>query len=179
VDCLRGLSAQVDSRSGSARSPWCALSQSAALHRGDQQGGSAGRVRQHAQTAARLPPMSLYALSPDIQRPVWSGSMARARAPHRPSSPEERQAVAQVRISWDMFRLRRGARRILNNGLLVGQRYIGCVECRENKKKRCFWCQRLGHLAWSCKEAPLCGHCANTSSKYAHSVRARCLDCSG
>ncbi|CDM32767.1 Probable transposable element [Penicillium roqueforti FM164] len=53
-----------------------------------------------------------------------------------------------------------GAEYILNNGLLVGQRYIGSVERREIKKKRCFRCQRFGHLAWSYKETPRCGHCA-------------------
>lgn len=42
-----------------------------------------------------------------------------------------------------------GAERILNNGLLVGQRYIVRVERREIKKKRCFRCQSFGHLAWS------------------------------
>ncbi|THC88490.1 hypothetical protein EYZ11_012059 [Aspergillus tanneri] len=50
-----------------------------------------------------------------------------------------------------------GAEYILNNGLLVGQRYIGSVSSvdrREIKKKRCFRCQRFGHLAWSCKETP-------------------------
>ncbi|THC87583.1 hypothetical protein EYZ11_012972 [Aspergillus tanneri] len=47
-----------------------------------------------------------------------------------------------------------GAEYILNNGLLVGQRYIGSVERREIKKKRCFRCQRFGHLALSCKETP-------------------------
>ncbi|KAJ5646736.1 hypothetical protein N7490_003108 [Penicillium lividum] len=53
-----------------------------------------------------------------------------------------------------------GAEYILNNGLLVGQRQIGSVERREIKKKRCFRCQHFGHLAWSCKETPRCGHCA-------------------
>lgn len=40
-----------------------------------------------------------------------------------------------------------GAERILNRGLLVGQRYIDSVERREIKKKRCFRCQQSGHLA--------------------------------
>lgn len=53
-----------------------------------------------------------------------------------------------------------GADWMLNNGLLVSQRYIGSVERCEIKKKRCFRCQRFGHLAWSCKETPRCGHCA-------------------
>ncbi|GFF57097.1 unnamed protein product [Aspergillus udagawae] len=100
----------------------------------------------------RLPPrffLRLFMLlNPDIQRPLWSGSMTSARAPHCPSSREKRQAVTQVRIAWNMFRLRRGAERILNNGLLVGQRYIGSIERRENKKKGSFWYQHLGHPAW-------------------------------
>lgn len=79
------------------------------------------------------------------------------------------------------FDSREGAEYILNNGLLVGQRYIGSVERREIKKKRCFRCQRFGHLAWSCKETPRCGHCAGQHERQRcpPGVRARCLDCSG
>lgn len=74
-----------------------------------------------------------------------------------------------------------GAEWILDNGLLVGQRYIGSVERCEIKRKRCFRCQRFGHLAWSCKEAPRCGHCAGQHERQRcpPGVRARCLDCSG
>jgi hypothetical protein len=74
-----------------------------------------------------------------------------------------------------------GAEYILNNGLVVGQRYIGSVERREIKKKRCFRCQRFGHLAWSCKETPRCGHCAGPHERQRcpPGVRARCLDCRG
>jgi hypothetical protein len=74
-----------------------------------------------------------------------------------------------------------GAEYILNNGLLVGQRQIGSVERREIKKKRCFRCQRFGHLAWSCKETPRCGHCAGPHLREhcPSGVRPRCLDCSG
>lgn len=74
-----------------------------------------------------------------------------------------------------------GAEYMLNNGLLVGQRYIGSVERREIKRKRCFRCQRFGHLAWSCKETPRCGHCAGQHERQRcpPGVRARCLDCTG
>lgn len=74
-----------------------------------------------------------------------------------------------------------GAEYILNNGLLGGQRQIGSVERREVKKKRCFRCQRFGHLAWSCKETPRCGHCAgqHLRENCPTGVRPRCLDCSG
>lgn len=74
-----------------------------------------------------------------------------------------------------------GAEYILNNGLLVGQRYIGSVERCEIKKKRCFRCQRFGHLAWSCKETPRCGHCAGQHERQRcpPGVRARCVDCRG
>jgi hypothetical protein len=74
-----------------------------------------------------------------------------------------------------------GAERILDRGLLVGQRYIDSVERREIKKKRCFRCQRFGHLAWSCKETPRCGHCAghHLREHCPPGVRPRCLDCSG
>jgi hypothetical protein len=74
-----------------------------------------------------------------------------------------------------------GAEYILNNGLLVGQRYIGSVERREIKKKRCFRCQRFGHLTWSCKETPRCGHCAGQHERQRcpPGIRARFLDCRG
>lgn len=52
-----------------------------------------------------------------------------------------------------------GAEYILNNSLLIRQRYIGSVEHREIKKKRCFRYQRFGYLAWSYKETPRYGHC--------------------
>lgn len=42
-----------------------------------------------------------------------------------------------------------GAEWILDNGLLVDQRYFGSVERCEIKRKRSFRCQRFGHLAWS------------------------------
>lgn len=44
------------------------------------------------------------------------------------------------------------AEMILNNGLLVGQRYIGSVEPYRVERKRCRRCQQFGHLAWSCTE---------------------------
>lgn len=53
-----------------------------------------------------------------------------------------------------------GAEHMLSSGFLVNQHYIPHVERREIKRKRCFRCQRFGHLAWACKEAPRCGHCA-------------------
>lgn len=40
-----------------------------------------------------------------------------------------------------------GAEFILNNGLLVGERYIGSIERQEIKKKRYFRYQRFGYLA--------------------------------
>ncbi|KAI3015386.1 hypothetical protein CBS147347_11193 [Aspergillus niger] len=51
---------------------------------------------------------------------------------------------------------------ILNNGLLVGQRYIGSVEPYRVERKRCRRCQRFGHLAWSCTERVRCGYCAGS-----------------
>ncbi|KAJ5215273.1 zinc knuckle domain protein [Penicillium cinerascens] len=62
-----------------------------------------------------------------------------------------------------------GARWMTEDGLLLDERYTGRVEKCEIKKKRCFRCQRFGHLAWSCQETPRCGHCAGTH------LRARCL----
>ncbi|EED11754.1 hypothetical protein TSTA_109330 [Talaromyces stipitatus ATCC 10500] len=39
------------------------------------------------------------------------------------------------------------AESIISNGLLVGQRYIGSVEPYKVKLKRCYHCQKFGHLA--------------------------------
>jgi regulator of replication initiation timing len=74
-----------------------------------------------------------------------------------------------------------GAEHMLRNGFLVNQHYISHVERREIKKKRCFRCQRFGHLAWTCKETPRCGHCAgqHERERCPPGVRARCLDCNG
>ncbi|CRL28128.1 Zinc finger, CCHC-type [Penicillium camemberti] len=85
----------------------------------------------------------------------------------------------QIEDIW--FDSTEGAEYILNNSLLVRQRYIGSIERREIKKKRCFRCQRFGHLAWSCKETPRCGHCTgqHERQRYPPGIRARCLDCSG
>lgn len=70
---------------------------------------------------------------------------------------------------------------MLDNGLLVDQRYIGRVEKCEIKKKRCFRCQGFGHLAWSCKEDPRCGHCGgqHERTRCPPGIRAYCLDCGG
>ena len=35
---------------------------------------------------------------------------------------------------------------MLSKGFLVSQKFIGSVERRELKRKRCFRCQRFGHL---------------------------------
>ena len=74
-----------------------------------------------------------------------------------------------------------GAEHMLRKGFVVSQHFIPHVERREIKKKRCFRCQRFGHLAWSCKEIPRCGHCAGQHERQRcpPGVRARCLDCSG
>lgn len=74
-----------------------------------------------------------------------------------------------------------GADHMLREGFLVSGNYIHHVERREIKKKRCFRCQRFGHLAWTCKETPRCGHCAgqHERERCPPGVRARCLDCSG
>jgi hypothetical protein len=74
-----------------------------------------------------------------------------------------------------------GAEHMLRNGFLISEHYIHHVERRDIKKKRCYRCQRFGHLAWTCKETPRCGHCAGQHEREhcPPGVRARCLDCSG
>ena len=68
---------------------------------------------------------------------------------------------------------------ILRKGFLVSQRFIGSIERCELKRKRCFRCQRFGHLVWSYKEKPRCGHCAgqHERERCPLGVRARYLDC--
>jgi hypothetical protein len=78
------------------------------------------------------------------------------------------------------FDSQEGVDYMLRKGFLVSGQLITSVERREIKKKRCFRCQRFGHLAWSCKETPRCGHCAgqHERERCPPGVRARCLDCS-
>jgi hypothetical protein len=73
------------------------------------------------------------------------------------------------------------AESIINNGLLVGQRYIGSVEPYRVELKRCHRCQRFGHLAWSCKERVKCGHCSGQHDQRhcPPGIRPRCADCDG
>jgi hypothetical protein len=74
-----------------------------------------------------------------------------------------------------------GVEYMLRKGFLVSGQLITSVERREIKKKRCFRCQRFGHLAWLYKETPRYGHCVgqHERERYPPGVRARCLDCSG
>lgn len=68
----------------------------------------------------------------------------------------------------------------INNGLLVGQRYIGSIEPYQTKKKRCHRCQAIGHLAFACKEQMRCGFCAGEHDRREclPDATARCVDCS-
>jgi hypothetical protein len=70
---------------------------------------------------------------------------------------------------------------IINNGLLVGQRYIRNVETYRVELKRCHHYQKFGHLAWSCKEQVKCGHCSRQHDQRhcLPGVRPRCSDCNG
>jgi hypothetical protein len=70
---------------------------------------------------------------------------------------------------------------LLYNGLVIDQHCVGRVERFEIKKKRCFRCQGFGHLAWSCKETPRCGHCGgqHERTRCPPGIRAHCLDCGG
>jgi hypothetical protein len=70
---------------------------------------------------------------------------------------------------------------MVNNGLVFGQRYIGSIEHYQIDKKRCYRCQRFGHLARSCKERARCGHCSGDHERRncPPGVRPKCLDCYG
>lgn len=70
---------------------------------------------------------------------------------------------------------------IINNGLLVGQRYFDNIIPYSVKQKRCYRCQRFGHLAWACQEPARCGHCTgwHERCRCPPGVRVKCLDCNG
>ena len=73
------------------------------------------------------------------------------------------------------------AKRILREGMLFGHRHVGSIEPYEVKKKRCFKCQRPGHLAWNCKETARCAHCALEHDRRdcPPGSSPRCVDCNG
>jgi hypothetical protein len=70
---------------------------------------------------------------------------------------------------------------IINNGLIVGQRYIGSIEPYQIKKKRYRKCQGFGHLAWSCREPTKYAHCAGEHDQRdcPQGMNAKCVDCNG
>ena len=79
------------------------------------------------------------------------------------------------------FNTAEAAEWIVNNGMLFGQQYLGSVEYYQIKQKRCYRCQKFGHLAWACKEQPRCGHCAGEHERQncIPGTTARCVDCQG
>lgn len=79
------------------------------------------------------------------------------------------------------FNTPEAAKSVIEEGLVVGQRYIGSVEPYQVELKRCYRCQRFGHLAWSCKERAKCGHCSGQHEQRhcPPGSRPRCSDCNG
>jgi hypothetical protein len=69
----------------------------------------------------------------------------------------------------------------INNGLVFEQRYIGSIVPYQMKEKRCYRCQRVGHLAWACREPPRCGYCAGNHERQQcpPGIAAKCIDCEG
>lgn len=69
----------------------------------------------------------------------------------------------------------------VTNGVVCDQRYIGSVELYQVKKKRCHRCQRVGHLAWSCREKVQCKHCGGEHDRRdcPPGASAQCADCGG
>ncbi|GAM42267.1 zinc knuckle domain protein [Talaromyces pinophilus] len=71
----------------------------------------------------------------------------------------EKQLGAHALIGmW--FTTAEAAQWVVDNGVLLGHQYIGSVEHFQIKQKRCYRCQRFGHLTFSYKEQARCGHCA-------------------
>ena len=79
------------------------------------------------------------------------------------------------------FDIAEAAKWIAMNGLVCDQRHIGSVEAYRMEKKRCHRCQKLGHLAWSCKEKTRCKHCGGEHDRRdcPPGTGAKCSDCDG
>jgi hypothetical protein len=69
----------------------------------------------------------------------------------------------------------------MRDGMLFGQRYVGSIEAYERKKKRCYKCQAVGHLAWNCKETRRCAHCTldHDLKDCPPGSTPKCVDCNG
>jgi hypothetical protein len=66
----------------------------------------------------------------------------------------------------------------VKQGLVFGQRFVSSIEPYLSRRKRCFRCQGLGHLAWNCKEKERCGNCCGEHSRRDCTVTDfRCADC--
>ena len=67
------------------------------------------------------------------------------------------------------------------NGLICDQRYIGSVEAYRVERKRCHRYQKMGHLAWSCKEMARCKHCGGEHDRRdcPPGANTKCADCDG
>jgi hypothetical protein len=95
---------------------------------------------------------------------------------------KKKEAPLGARASLGIwFNSAQAAEWAINDGMLFGDEYIGSVEAYEVKRKRCYKCQALGHLARDCKETVRCGHCAME-----HDQRdcppgsiPKCVDCNG
>jgi hypothetical protein len=74
-----------------------------------------------------------------------------------------------------------GAEWAIKNGLLFGQRYIGSVVPYRHKERRCHNCQSPGHMAWACRKATRCGHCAGNHNRQQcpPDTTPKCIECEG
>jgi hypothetical protein len=95
---------------------------------------------------------------------------------------KKKEAPLGTRASLGIwFNSARAAEWARNDGMLFGDEYIGSVEAYEMKKKRCYKCQTLGHLARDCKETIRCAHCAMEHDRRDCPPGSipKCVDCNG
>lgn len=70
------------------------------------------------------------------------------------------------------------AEQAVAQGLVFGQRFVPTIEHYQSRRKRCFRCQGIGHIAWNCKEKERCGNCCGEHSRRdCTATTLRCADC--
>ena len=147
-------------------------------------GGSARIVEQLFHVVANFLPVTLrdtlQDFIPSIVRNncITTDSLVKCRWLKAPKYWKEEQRFAHAVLS---FNKRANASRIIQQGIVIeGQRFK--AKKMEEVPRRCFKCQRIGHLASNCKEiSAICPNCARAHTGEecrADANRYRCINCS-
>ena len=147
-------------------------------------GGSARLVDQLFHVVVNFLPVTLrdtlHELIPSIVRNncITTDTLVKCRWLKAPKYWKEEQRFAHAVLS---FNERADASRVIQQGVVIeGQRFK--TKKMEEMPKRCFKCQRIGHLASKCKEiSVICPNCAGAHTGEecrAESNRYRCINCS-